>query len=134
MDWFSISLIGTTLPWYLHIGTLVVSQSVKQCMTVYLFFYILANVVDIQKEHLLLYTPVLNKTRRLSSAIMFVRLYRLLLIQCIYVSVAKPTCPAFSAWLNTGSIRSWKMTGKSIMLCSMASPSKLCAALRTWPI
>ena len=98
-------------------------------MTVDLFPHILANVVDIQKEHLLLHTPVLNKTPKLSSARMFVRLYRLLLIHCIYVSVTKPTCPAFSAWLNTGSIRSFKVTGKAIMLCSMALPSKLCAAL-----
>ena len=105
------------------------SQSVKQCMTVDLFPHILANVVDIQKEHLLLHTSVLNKTPRLSSAIMFVSLYRLLLIHCIYVSVTKPTCPAFSAWLNTGSVRSFNVTGKAIMLCSMALPSKLCATL-----
>ena len=98
-------------------------------MTVDLFHHILANVVDIQKEHLLLHRPVLNKTSRLSSARMFVRLYRLLLKHCIYVSVTKPTCPAFSAWLNTGSIKSLKVTGKAIMLCSMALPSKLCAAL-----
>ena len=75
-------------------------------MTVDLFPHILANIVDIQKKHLLLHTPVLNKTPRLSSAILFVRLYRLLLIPCIYLSVTKPTCPAFSAWSNTGSIRS----------------------------
>ena len=98
-------------------------------MTVDLFPLILANVVDIQKEHLLLHTPVLNKTPRLSSAIMFVRLYRLLLIHCIYVSVTKPTCPTFSALLNTGSIRSLKVTGKAIMLCIMALPPKLCSAL-----
>ena len=61
---------------------------------------------------------MLNKTPRLSSARMFVRLYRLLLIHCIYVSVTKPKCPAFSAWLNTGAIRSMKVTGKVIMLCS----------------
>ena len=78
---------------------------------------------------LLLHTPVLNKTPRLSFARMFVRLYRLLLIHCIYVSVTKPTCPAFSAWLNTGSVRSLKVSGKAIMLCSMALPSKLCALL-----
>ena len=71
---------------------------------------------------ILLHTPVLNKTPRLSSARMFVRLYRLLLIHCIYVLVTKPTCPAFSA------IRSLKVTGKASMLCSMALPSKLCAA------
>ena len=72
---------------------------------------------------------MLSKTPRLSSAIMFVRLYRLLLIHCKYVSVAKPTYPAFSAWLNTGSLRSLKVTGKAVMLCSMTLPSKLCAAL-----
>ena len=94
----------------LTIGTLVVSQSVKQCINVDLFTHILANAVDIQKVHLLL--------PRLSSARMFVRLYKLLLIHCIYVSVTKPTRPAFSAWLNTGAIRSMKVTGKAIMLCS----------------
>ena len=71
----------------------------------------------------MLHTPVLNKTPRLFSARMFVRLYRLLLIRCIYVSVTKPTCPAFSAWLNTGSVRSLKVTGKAIMLCSKTLPS-----------
>ena len=89
-------------------------------MTVDVFPHILATVVDIQKEHLLLHTPVLNKTPRLSSAIMFVRLYRLFVILCIYVSVTKPTCPVFSAWLITGSIRPLKVTRKAIMLCSMA--------------
>ena len=98
-------------------------------MTVDLFPLILANVVDIRKEHLLLHTPVLNKTPRLFSVIIFVRLYRLLLIHCIYVSVTKPTFPAFSAWLNTCSIRSLKVKGRAIMLCSMALPSKLCSAL-----
>ena len=97
-------------------------------MTVDHFPHILANVVDIQ-EHLLLHRPVLNKTSRLSSARMLIRLYRLLLIHCIYVSVTKPTSPAFSAWLNTDSARLLKVTGKAIMLCSMALPSKLCAAL-----
>ena len=105
------------------------SQSVKQCINVDLFSHILANAVDIQKVHLLLHTPFLNKTPRLSSARMFVRLYRLLLIHCIYVSVTKPRCLAFSAWLNTGAIRSMKVTGKAIMLCSMALTSTLCAAL-----
>ena len=109
------------------------SQSVKQCITVDLFPHILANVVDIQKVHLLLHTPLLNKTPRLSSARMFVRLYRLLLIHCIYVSVTKPTCPAFSAWLNTGAIRSMKVTGKAIMLCSYSiTINVMCST--TWPI
>ena len=107
---FSISLIGTTFPWYPHI---------------------LATVAGIQKEHLLLHTPLLNKTPKLSSVRVFVRLYRLLFIHCIYVSVTKPTCPAFSAWLNTGSIRSFKVTEQAIMLSSMALPSKLCAALHS---
>ena len=85
--------------------------------------------VDIQKVNLLLHTPLLNKTPRLSSARMFVRLYKLLLIHCIYVSVTKLTRPAFSAWLNTGAIRSMKVTGK--LLCSVvtALTSTLCAAL-----
>ena len=65
----------------------------------------------------------------LANARMFVGLFRLLLIHCIKISVTKPTCPAFSAWLNTGSIRHLKVTGKAIMLCSMALPSKLCKAL-----
>ena len=126
---FSISLIGITF-----LRTLVVSQSVKQCITVDLFPHILANAVDIQKLHLLLHTPLLNKTPRLSSARMFVRLYRLLLIHCIYVSVKKPTCPAFSAWLNTGAIRSMKVTGKAIiMLCSYSFNINLMCST-TWPI
>ena len=94
------------------------SQSVKQCITVDLFPHILANAVDIQKLHLLLHTPLLNKTPRLSSTRMFVRLYRLLLIHCIYVSVTKPAYHASSAWMNAGTIRSMKVTGKAFMLCS----------------
>ena len=105
------------------------SQSVKQCITVDLFPHILVNAVDIQKVHLLLHIPLLNKTPRLSSARMFVRMYRVLLIHCIYVSVTKPTCPAFSAWLKTGAIRSMKVKEK--LLCSVvtALTSTLCAAL-----
>ena len=94
-----------------------------------LFLHILANVVDIQEVHFLLHTPLLNKTPRLPSARTFVRLYRLLLIHCIYVSVTKPTCPVFSAWLNTGAIRSLKVTEKLLCSVIMALPSKLCAAL-----
>ena len=37
--------------------------------------------------------------------------------------------PAFSAWLITGAIRYLKVTGKAIMLCVTALPSKLCASL-----
>ena len=114
----SISLIGTTFPWYKHIGTSVVSLSVKLCMTEDLFPHILVNVVDIEREYLSLHTPLLNKTPRLSSARMFVILYRLLIIHCIYVSVTKPACPALSAWLNTGSIRSLEVTIKKL-LCSV---------------
>ena len=80
----------------------------------------------------LLHSPLLNKTPRLSSARTFVWLYRVLLIHCIYVSVTKPTCPAFSAWLNTGAIRSLKMTGKVIMLCSYAITIVMCST--TWQI
>ena len=76
--------------------TLVMSQSVKQSMTVNLFPHILATVVDIQKEHHLLHTPVLNKTPRSSSFRMSVRRYRLLLIHCIYVSVTKTDVDIFS--------------------------------------
>ena len=94
------------------------SQSVKECITVDFFPHILANVVGIQEVHLLLHTPLLNKTPRLSSARTLVWLCRLLLKHCIYVSVTKPTCSAFSAWLNTDAIRSLKVTGKAIMLCS----------------
>ena len=130
---FSISLIGITFPWYYYISTLVVSQSVKQCIIVDLFPHILANAVDIQKVHLSLHTPLLNKTPRLSSARMFVRLYKLLLIHCINVSVTKPTCPAFSACLNTCAIRSMKVTGKATMLCSYdININVMCSS--TWPI
>ena len=79
-------MIGTT---FCGTNTLVMSQSVKQSMTVNLFPHILATVVDIQKEHHLLHTPVLNKTPRSSSFRIFVRRYRLLLIHCIYVSATK---------------------------------------------
>ena len=133
---FSISLIGITFPRYKHIGTLVVPQSVKQCITVDLFPHILANAVGIQKVHLLLHTPLLNKTPRLSSVRMFVRLYRLLLIHLIYVSVTKPTCLAFCASLNTGAIRSMKVTGKAFMLCSYGiNINIMCSCCSTtWPI
>ena len=70
-------------------------------MTVDFFPHIMANVVNIQNEHLYLHALVMNKTSRLSSARIFVRLYRLLLIRCIYVSVTKPTGPTFRAWLNS---------------------------------
>ena len=125
---FSISWIATTFLWYYHFGTLVVSLSVKQCITVDLFPHILAYVADIQKMHLLL-----NKTPSLSSTRTFVRLYRLLLIHCIYASVTKPIYPAFSAWLNTGSIRTLKETGKANMLCSYGITIKVMPST-TWPI
>ena len=130
---FSISLIGTAFPWYLHIDTLVVSQSVQQRITVDFSSHILANVVNIQKVYLLLHTALLDKTLRLSSASTFVCLYRLLLIHCIYVSLTKPTCPTFSAWLNTGAIRSLKVPGKAIMLFSYGITIKVMCST-TWPI
>ena len=114
------------VPTHRHIGSVTIC---KQCITVDLFPNILANVVDIQKVHLLLHTPLLNKTPRLSSARMFVRLNRPLLIHCKYVSGIKPTCPACSAWLNTGAIRSMKVTGKAICSLVTALTSTLYAAL-----
>ena len=101
------------------------SLSVKQCMAVDLFPHILANAVDIQKVHFLLHTPLLNKTPRLFSARMFVRLYRLLLLHCIYVSVTKSTCPAFSAWLNTGAIRSMNVQSRFLSPSGTRFPSHL---------
>ena len=78
---------------------------------------------------------VLNKTYRLPSARTFVRLYRLLFIHCIYVSVTKPTCLAFSAWLNTGAVRSLKVTGKAIILCRYGITIKVtCMCSTIWPI
>ena len=90
-------------------------------MTADHFPHILANVVDIEKEHLLLHPPVSsveqntqvilceNNCKTLSTA-----------AYTLYIcKVTKPTCTAFSAWLNTGSIRSLKVTGKAIMLCSL---------------
>ena len=59
--------------------------------------------------------------------------YRLLLIHMIYASVTNPTCPAFSAWLNTGAIRSLKVTGKAIMLCSYSFAIKVICRT-TWSI
>ena len=105
------------------------SQSVKQCITVDLFPHILANAVDIQKAHLLLHTPLLNKTPRLSSAKMFVRLYRLLLIHCIYVSVTNEhTLPLVPGWILVPS-DPWRWQKK--LLCSVVTAliSTLCAAL-----
>ena len=105
------------------------SQCVKQCITVDLFPHILANVVDIQKVHLLLHTTLLNKTPRLSSVRTFVRLNRLLLIHCIYVSLTKPTCSALvPGWILLPSDH-WRWQEQ--LLCSVvtALPSKLCAAL-----
>ena len=78
------------------------------------------------------YTIVEQNTQVILCEII-VRLYRLLLIHCIYVSVTKLTCPAFSAWLNTGAIRSMKVTGKDIMLFScVININVKCST--TWPI
>ena len=104
------------------------SLSVKQCMTVDLFPHILANAVDIQKVHLLLHTPLLNKTPRLSSARMFVWLYRLLL-HCIFVSVKNQhALPLVPGWILVSS-DPWRWQEK--LLCSVvtALTSTLCAAL-----
>ena len=99
-------------------------------MTVDLFPLILANVVDIQKVHLLLHTPVLNKTPRLSSARMFLRLYRLLAAYTLYICICNKTnMPCLKSLVEYWFHRSLKVTGKAIMLCSMAFPSKLCSAL-----
>ena len=108
------------------------SQSVKQCMTEDLFPHIMANVVDTQNEHLYLHAPVLNKTSRLSSARIFVRLYIIdcyLYIVYMYQWQNQQVLPFVPGWIVPGSIRSLKVTRKAIMLCSMALPSKLCAAL-----
>ena len=105
------------------------SQSVKQCITVDLFPHILANAVDIQKVRLLLHTPLLNKTPRLSSVRMFVRLNRLLLIHCIYVSVTNQhALPLVPGWILVPS-DPWMWQEK--LLCSVvtALTSTICAAL-----
>ena len=65
------------------------------------------------------YTSVEQNTQVILCESVCVRLYRLLLIHFIYVSVTKPACPAFSAWLNAGSVWSLKVTWKAIMLCSI---------------
>ena len=107
------------------------SQSVKQCITVDLFPHILANAVDIQKVHLLLHTPLLNKTPRLSSVRMFVRLYRLLLIfffVYMYQWQNKHPLPLVPGWIHAPS-DPWMWQEK--LLCSVvtALTSTLCAAL-----
>ena len=55
----------------------------------------------------------------------------LYIVYTMYVSMTKPACHAFSAWLNTGYSWSLKVTGKAIMLCSMTLRSKFCAALHS---
>ena len=60
---------------------------------------------------------------------MFVRLFRLLLIHCIYVSVTKPTCSAFGDWLKTASACSTKVTGIAVKLYSMTIQSMILSAL-----
>ena len=127
---FSISLIGKTFLWYKHIGTLVVSQSVKQCINVDLFPHILANAVDIQKVHLLLHTPLLNKTPRLSSARMFVRLYKLLLIYIVYMYQwqNQQALPLVPGWILVPS-DPWRWQEKLLWSVVTALKSTLCAAL-----
>ena len=120
--------IGTTFLWYSHIGTLVVSQSVKQCMTVDLFHIFWAMLSTLRRSTFCCMDQCWTKHPGYPLR-ECCKLYRLLIIHCIYVSVTKPTCPAFSAWLNTGSIRPLKVKGKDIMVCSMALPSKSCVAV-----
>ena len=68
----------------------------------------------------------------LSSARMRVRLYRMLLY---IVSATKPTCPAFSAWLNARATRSLKVPVKAILLCSCTITIKVtCRRSTTWQI
>ena len=105
------------------------SQSVEQCITVDLFPHILANFVDIQKVHLLLHTPLLNKTPRLSSARTFIRLCRLLLIHCKFVWLQNQhALPLVPGWILVPS-DPWSWQER--LLCSVvrALPSKLCSAL-----
>ena len=68
--------------------------------------------------------------------LLFVWLYRLLLIHCIYVSVTKPTCPAFSAWLNTGAIRSsyvqHYMVNLMLVQCVIASHAEVWTCQFQW--
>ena len=75
------------------------------------------------------YTIVKEKTLRLSSAKMFVRLYRLLLIHCIYVSVTNQLAlPLVPGWILVPS-DPWRWQKK--LLCSVVTAliSTICAAL-----
>ena len=88
------------------------------------------HIGDIQKVHLLLHTPLFNKTPRLSSARMFVRLYKLLLIHCIYMYQwqNQHALPLVPGWILVPS-DPWRWQEK--LLCSVvtALTSTLCAAL-----
>ena len=110
------SLIGITFPWYYHIGTLVVSQSVKQCITVDLFPHILANWHS-EGAPFVAYTIVEQNTQ----VILFENVCKTLKTAAytLYICISdKTNMPCLSAWLNTRAIRSMKVTGKAIMLCS----------------
>ena len=105
------------------------SQSVQQCINVDLFPHILANAVDIQKVHLLLHTPLLNKTPRLSSARMFVRvIHCCLYIVYMYQWQNQHALPLVPGWILVLS-DPWRWQEK--LLCSVvtALTSTLCAAL-----
>ena len=105
------------------------SQSIKQCITVDLFPHFLANAVNIQKVHLLLHTPLLNKTPRLSSARMFVRLYRLLLIHVyMYQWQNQHALPLVPGWILVPS-DPWRWQEKLLCSVVMALTSTLCATL-----
>ena len=122
---FSISLIGTTFPWYKRISKLVLSQSVKQRITVDLSPHILANVVDIQKVHLLLHTPLLNKTART-----FVEDF---LVCCLYIVYMyqwqnQHALPLVPGWILVPP-DPWRWQEELLCSVVMALQSKLCAAL-----
>ena len=108
-----------------HIGSVTICKTVYYCRS--LPPYSGQCCWHLEGAHFVAYTIVEQNTQR-----MFVRLYRLLLIHCIYVSVTKPAWPAFGAWLNTGAIRSMKVTGKATMLCSYGiNINVMCST--TWP-
>ena len=87
-------------------------------MTVDIFPHILANVVDIQKDHLLLHTPVLNKISRLSSAIMFQDVIDCCLyIDYMYQWQNQHALPSMPGWILVPS-DPWRW--QEMLLCSVA--------------
>ena len=102
------------------------SQSVKQWITVDLFPHILANAVDIQKVHLLLHTPLLNKTPRLSSARMFIDCC--LYIVYMYQWQNQHALSLVPGWILAPS-DPWRWQEKQLCSVVTAFTSTLCAAL-----